>query len=203
MTLRGRAIRVTRVLYGDRREANMGFGSNGARPRARDDGLVVERVDDELLVYDLERDRAHRLNEAAALVFERCNGERGVAELAEALSEDSGQQIDEDVVGRALVRLSEAHLLDEPVVAADGHEWSRRQVLKRIGAAGAAGLALPVVTSIVAPTPAEAQASPTCSLAGQPCNTTTPCTEGLPCCPGMDLSCVQTSSGNCICVAGF
>jgi hypothetical protein len=39
-------------------------------PHARHDGLVVQRLDDELLVYDTENDEAHCLGPAAASQFE-------------------------------------------------------------------------------------------------------------------------------------
>jgi hypothetical protein len=42
-------------------------------PRARRDELVVEELDDETLVYDLERHKARCLNHTAALVW-RCWG---------------------------------------------------------------------------------------------------------------------------------
>jgi hypothetical protein len=185
--------------------------SQEVRPKARDDALVVERVDRELLVYDLERDKAHCLNEAAALVFRNCDGQRGVGELAERVSAESGQPVDEQVVLRALVRLSDEHLLAEPLSPPSGREWSRRQVLKRAGVAGAAaGLALPAVKSIVAPTPAEAQAS--CTTAGGACGAATSptppceCLQGgfLPCCPGLQCQTTTVDAigcGPCVCVA--
>src|SRR5919202_5011479 len=89
------------------------LGSNGA-PRAREDGLVVERVGEELLVYDLDRDRVHCLNETAGFVFERCDGEHSVAQLGELLSETYGHQVGGDVVRLTLTRLSDAHLLERP-----------------------------------------------------------------------------------------
>src|SRR5581483_8312784 len=145
-----------------------GDGGNGPRPRARRDGLVIEEMGDELLIYDLERDRGHALNESAALVFRHCDGHRGVGELAAALSETTGAPVDEIVVLRALRRLDDARLLETP--AAEGRAWARREALRRIGLAGAAaGLAAPVVKSIVVPTPAEAQAS--CTDNGQMCGT--------------------------------
>jgi hypothetical protein len=174
--------------------------ADGGRPKARDEDLVVERVDDELLIYDLERDKAHCLNETAALVFTHCDGERSAGELAAHLSEQSGEPVDEDVVRAALVRLSDARLLDEPVPSAANGEWSRRQMLRKVGVAGAtAGLGLPVVKSIVAPTRAEAQAS--CVPQGQACNAGCICCpvqfqncppSGLPCCPG--LECIDAST---------
>jgi hypothetical protein len=158
--------------------------SRTARPRARDDALVVERVDDEVLVYDLERDKAHCLNETAAVVFEGCDGERSVAELAERVSARSGVAVDEEVVWRALVRLSDEHLLAEPLSPPSGMQVSRRQVLARVGVAGAAaGLALPAVKSIVAPTAAQAQATPpACQCGGECSPDTCICPPLCPCC---------------------
>jgi Coenzyme PQQ synthesis protein D (PqqD) len=164
------------------------------RPRAKDE-LVVERLDGEVLIYDVQRNRAHHLNETAALVFEHCDGQRTVEELAAVLSERSGQPLDAEVVRRALVRLSDAHLLDGPTA-----EWSRRQALRRIGVAGAAaGLGLPVVKSIVAPTPAAAQA--TCANDGAFCGTQSgpTCVPELPCC-SQNFGCMPNSGNSCICI---
>ena len=55
------------------------------KPRARTEGLVVRELPDELLVYDLERHRAHCLNPTAALVFKHCDGRRSVAQIARIL----------------------------------------------------------------------------------------------------------------------
>jgi hypothetical protein len=44
------------------------------RPTARDD-LEVYEAEDGLLVYDLQRDRAHHLNPTAAIVFSLCTGD--------------------------------------------------------------------------------------------------------------------------------
>jgi hypothetical protein len=173
--------------------------SRFARPKARDDALVVERVDDELLVYDLGRDKAHCLNETAALVFEHCDGERGVAELAERVSAGSGVAVDEQVVWRALVRLSDEHLLAEPLSPPSGIQLSRRQVLARIGVAGAAaGLALPAVKSIVAPTAAQAGVTiPACACGGD-------CSGGCICPPACSCCCstfnVEAGAQEFVCV---
>ncbi len=44
------------------------MGEKREAPRARTSGLVVKVLGDEVLVYDLARHRAHRLNHAAAAV---------------------------------------------------------------------------------------------------------------------------------------
>lgn len=38
------------------------------RPLARSEGLVIQEMPDEVLVYDLETNKAHCLNETAAFV---------------------------------------------------------------------------------------------------------------------------------------
>src|SRR5262249_57163726 len=55
------------------------------KPEKRREGLVVKELPEEILVYDLERHKAHCLNPAAAVVFKHSNGERSVAELARLL----------------------------------------------------------------------------------------------------------------------
>ena len=51
------------------------------RPLARTTDLVTEELDDELLVYDEQRDVACSLNRSAALVWRHSNGKRTVADL--------------------------------------------------------------------------------------------------------------------------
>jgi hypothetical protein len=124
------------------------------RPRRRVEGLLIRELPGELLVYDLEEHRAHCLNRAAALVFERSDGETSVRDLARMLHRELGAPADEGWVELALEKLGEAGLLrevsDEP--ARSGARPSRREMLRRAGLASAA--ALPIVLSIVAPTPA-------------------------------------------------
>ena len=43
-------------------------------PLARREGLVIRELADEVLVYDLDRDRAHCLNQTAAFIWQCCDG---------------------------------------------------------------------------------------------------------------------------------
>jgi hypothetical protein len=131
---------------------------SGLTPRARHTDLVAEPVDDELVVYDRARDRAHRLNRSAALVWRHADGQRTVADLAALLREALDPHADEDLVWVALDRLSAAHLLDPPLArSADEARRSRRAFIRKVGLLGTVALLLPVVTTITAPTPADAQ----------------------------------------------
>ena len=140
-------------------------------PQARTSGVVVEHLADEVLVYDLERDRAHCLNLAAARVWERCDGKHSVTEIATEVG-------NEEAVWMAVEQLSRAGLLEEKIkrpAAANG--VSRREVMKKIAVAAAIGV--PVVTSIVAP---KASHAANCRPSGQSCNAAAQCCSGV--CPG-------------------
>ena len=43
-------------------------------PLARRERLLVEELPDEVLVYDLDREKAHCLNRTAALIWNHCDG---------------------------------------------------------------------------------------------------------------------------------
>src|SRR3954449_2211373 len=162
----------------------------GQLPPGRREGLIVEALDDELLVYDSERAKAHSLNRVAAAVWELSDGERDTAAIAEAAD------VSEDDVWRALSQLGERRLLDgELPRRMSGPEYSRRQAVRRMGLIGAsAAFAAPLVKSIVVPTAAQAGAS--CVPQGGSCGagTQTGCdTSGFrQCCPGPRFFCGPT-----------
>jgi len=162
-------------------------------PRAREDELVVEELQDETLVYDLKRHKARCLNRTAALVWRHCDGQTTVPELAALLGEQLATPTDEAVVWMALDRLGRAHLLNEPVtLPADRARYSRREVLRTLRRVAGISLLLPVIESIVAPR-AAAQAScisATACIAGP-----TPCSS-LPIC-GQPGQCCTLSGNKC------
>jgi hypothetical protein len=130
----------------------------GDRPLARTEGLLTEDVDGEVLVYDQDREIVCRLNGSAALVWRSCNGERTVDEIATTVAEELGEFVDEDLVLVALDNLVAHGLLlsgYEPRAAAAAR-LSRRRFIGRVGVAGAAAAAIPVVHTMVVPTPASA-----------------------------------------------
>lgn len=164
------------------------------KPRARKDGLLIRELGGELLVYDLERHRAHCLNPTAALVFKRCDGRTGVAKMARELRLSLDAPADERWVWLALERLAKADLLEqELVVPAAVRGLSRRDLIRRAGQVAGLTLLLPAVTSIVAPTPAEAAATCVVNCAGQSFGT--PCRNSNPADCG--IFCICNGSGSC------
>jgi len=140
-------------------------------PKAREKGLLIRELEDEVLVYDLQTHKAHCLNETAARVWQKCDGTRNVAHIALALSAETGVPVDEDIISLALNRLHRSRLMETEL---EGGVLTRREVIRRAGIAAA--VALPVVTSILAPRAAEAA---TCLTTGTPCSSGSQCCSGL------------------------
>ena len=141
------------------------------KPQARKEGLVVQRVEDEVLVYDQDRHKAHCLNETAAAVWKHCDGKTTVDEISILLEKQLRMPVDKDVLEFGLDQLEKAQLLEEPISrASNGKAISRREVMRRIGVGAA--VALPLVTSIIAPKAAQAA---NCTPNGQACTVNANC----------------------------
>lgn len=144
-------------------------------PRARRSKLVVRELVDETLVYDLEGHRAHCLNHTAALAWELCDGRHTVSRIAEKMGARLSARVPDEVVRLALEQLNDRGLLapDNVHPAPAANLVSRRLMMRRLGLAAA--VALPLVTSIISPTPVMAQS---------PC-TETSCPPGTTCQAGV------------------
>jgi hypothetical protein len=148
------------------------------KPIARKEGLIIEELPDEVLVYDLDQDRAHCLNQTAAFVWKNCDGLATTQQIADLLGEKLNTSVDENVVWLALDQLDRNNLLtSRPVAPPPPSGMNRRQMVRALGLA--AIVAVPVVTSIVAPTPSQAA---TCLATGSVCTAPAQCCSGL--CPG-------------------
>ncbi len=186
-------------------------------PKARSEGIITKDIDGELLIYDRTCDRAHCLNETAGAVWKLCDGRRSVAEIAGQLqpkedsrqrTEDSRQKaesfepppVDERVVWLALDKLQRSHLLEAPKpelrhkilwppAIAGNTNMSRREAVRRFGLGAA--IALPIVISMTAPTPAEAAVScgATCHPCSSPIDCCGVCSTSVPNCPGAGFKC--------------
>ena len=140
-------------------------------PQMRNQGLVVDDLPDEVLVYDCNNHQAHCLNRSAALVWRSCDGQSSPSEIARRLTAELDIPFAEDFVLVALNQLENQELLVR--VAASPAQFavlSRRQMVRRIGLATV--IAVPLVTSIVVPRAVEAA---TCIPSGSPCSPTILC----------------------------
>lgn len=137
----------------------------GRRPKKRSEHLVVDELPDEVLVYDLDRHKAHCLNKTAALVWQHCDGKTTTTQIAQHLSSELKTPFSEDLVWLALRQLEKLHLLEQPILLPSKFVGiGRREMVRTLGIA--AVVAVPLVTSIVSPRPAEAG---TCAARGENC----------------------------------
>lgn len=111
-------------------------------PKARENDLVVETFEREVLVYDTRTHRAHSLSALAAQVWRACDGTRSPQEIASSLG------LSQDEVAGGLARLDEANLFEPRLF-----KPSRRKFLRKV--ATTAGLL--VIASITAPQAAHAK----------------------------------------------
>src|SRR5215203_5322451 len=161
---------------------------NPQNPMARKSGLVVQEMPDEVLVYDLDTNKAHCLNGSAALVWRSCDGNNSIADIMKSFESTGSGKVTEDFVWLAIDQLNENGLLENNVAPRFAGQ-SRRQVLKTIGLASM--VALPVIASLVAPPNALAAVTCVCTSpgactqypAGQ-CQSATNCNGSGVCAPG-------------------
>ncbi len=148
---------------------------NELLPLARTDGLIVKELEDEVLVYDLKRDKAHCLNSTAASVWKRCDGKLAVTDMTRLLEKEFKSPVKDEVVWLALQQLDKFHLLQQRgTVSSGGPGLSRRDLVRRIGISA---LLLPAIISVTAPPAAQAQS---CLVDGKDCLTSGQCCSG--CC---------------------
>ena len=119
-------------------------------PKAKTENIVVQKAGNEVLIYDLMANKVFCLNETSTKVYQACNGKTSFDELKTKF------KLTDDLIYFAL---HEFHNLD--LVSSDYQSKfasiPRRELIKKVGLASA--MALPLVTSIVAPQAVHAQSN--------------------------------------------
>jgi hypothetical protein len=168
-------------------------------PLSRKENIVVQELDGEVLIYDLTENKAFCLNQTSALVWQSCDGTRTIAEINDLLGKQLNSQVNEDVVWLALDQLSKENLIQTDYKPNEKFSGlSRREVIRKVGLASV--IALPVVTSLVAPLAVHANSScviggtclcnaPSAGRQGQVCTASVPCTNS-------NCRCSWTNNGN-------
>src|SRR4029453_14216713 len=114
----------------------------------------AETLHDEVCIYEWTTKTVHALNATAARVWDLCDGRTPIAQMAAVLRREGHDTDAELLVRQALDALRGAGLLEEDEGAPPGlHEMSARALVPTLGMTAA----IPLVTSIVAPTPLAAQ----------------------------------------------
>ena len=123
-------------------------------PCARTGDLVVKELDEEIVVYDLNRDKAFCLNRTSALIWKACDGNTSPAVMAHKL-QTADAAINEDMVQFALRELSKDGLLTGATVENAG--LTRKDLIRKSGLAAAL---IPAVAVLAAPTALKAASQP-------------------------------------------
>lgn len=118
-------------------------------PNVRQNDLVTQDSNSEMLIYDLTNNKVFCLNETSALVWRLCNGKNTIAEISKETSKKLNTNIGEDFIWLSLKQLEKENLLENTKLPPKFSDLSRREVVKRIGLSTA--LVLPLITSLVAP----------------------------------------------------
>ena len=156
-------------------------------PIARRDDLLVEELPNEVLVYDLITDKAHCLNQTAALIWKNCDGEKSEGEIAELLEQELKSPISVQVVMLGLEELARYGLLKNETLDAPNARVSRRRLIQNLGLTAA--ISLPLIMSISAPTAAQAATDPCAPPDNKP--------EGCPCSNDNECASFNCNMGTC------
>lgn len=119
---------------------------NSTLAQVKGSHLIVESLGDEMVVFDRRTNKAHVLNPSAAAIWKAA--EDGCS-VAHAVTLVEGQ---DDNERRAKVEVAISELSRAGLVTSDLRLRERRQMLRSLGRA----VALPMVISILAPSPAAA-----------------------------------------------
>jgi hypothetical protein len=126
-------------------------------PLARSADIVVQSIGKEILIYDLITHKAYNLNETSSIVYQACDGKTSFDELRRKHS------FTDDLIFLALDQLKEDNLVEtDSSFVSPFTGMSRREAIRRVGLASM--IALPVISSLVAPTAAMAQSACTADL---------------------------------------
>jgi hypothetical protein len=162
-------------------------------PEARQEGVVAESLDGELLIYDIERRRLHWLSPIAARVWKLCDGETSVAKIAHQLAGRSSDAAYHDLTSVALWRLASRRLLVTPDKAdVTSGPGAARRLARNVKESMLCALE-PKVISVTLQQVVHAESVGSCRGAGERCGVALP-----PCCPSLRCRTGVQPSGVCI-----
>jgi hypothetical protein len=129
------------------------------KPRTRQHNVIAEEIRDECVIYDGNNKKAHHLNSTLSWVWKHSDGTRTIDDLATAMQRDMGYDDTPRIILSGLKQLADANLLEPESVDLDVIAPVDATVSRRAVMAGAAIVA-PMISSILAPTPAAAKSNP-------------------------------------------
>ncbi len=130
------------------------------------------------MIYDLNINKAFCLNKTSGLIWQFCDGRNSVSDISRLMSRELKMNVPEELIWLALDRLKRDDLLERsPEFEINFGGLSRREVVKKVGLASM--IALPLISSIVAPPASMAQSGgPTNLPLNTPCSSDGQCQSG-------------------------
>ena len=125
-------------------------------PLARKEQIISETVAGEYVLYDGLRKRAHRLNPTLCWIWDRCDGSTGVEDIAAAFEREFAVDNGTNAVLSGLKQLDNYELLQRPLEIPQLGSFQLPELSRRRIIAGGSML-MPVLVSMIAPTPAAAK----------------------------------------------
>ena len=130
------------------------------KPRVRHNDLFSEEVQGQHVIYDIANHTVHGLNATLSWVWSHCDGSRTVDDLIAAMQGETENDDTRSLVTSGLKQLAEANLLEPESVDLTALEDERNTVSRRTAVVAGISMAVPIMTSILAPTPAAAKSHP-------------------------------------------
>jgi hypothetical protein len=125
-------------------------------PLVRADQLVCEDISGECVIYDGHQKKAHHLNSTVTWIWHRCDGNTSIEALAAEFEQQFEITNGLDVLMTGLEQLEARDLL-EPSTEMSGFLADQRSTLSRRDVVVGGSFLMPLVVSILAPTPAAAK----------------------------------------------
>jgi len=173
---------------------------NQIAPLGRQEDIVVQELNDEVLIYDLKENKAFCLNETSALVWQMCNGENSVADISQTIGKKLNSPANEDLVWLAIDQLKKENLIaNSEEVVPNFNGLSRREVIRKVGLSTM--LAIPTILALHAPTAAQGASttSGACDATEAGClaNTACACPAAVTCPEGFVAVSANATVGAC------
>lgn len=125
-------------------------------PPVRSQDIVMQDLGQEILLYDLTINKAFCLNQTASIVFRHCDGITNLADL-----KFKNRQLSDEVIFLTLDLLQKNNLIESPNYQSPFADLSRREVIRKVGLASM--IALPLISSVIAPSAAMSASLTTCA----------------------------------------
>ncbi len=149
-------------------------------PKARQENLVIQELENEILIYDIKSNKCFCLNESLKLIWHLCDGKNSANEISNLMSQNFRTIVSENFILLGLRELYREDLLEkEGDLEFSFLKSSRRELIKNIGFASI--ITLPIISSVVVPSVAMAQSVTGLPLFADCSPTGAACRPGLSC----------------------